>query len=139
MQLLETVTSYKESLPKSKYFLHMNFIVWESSQIDLIKFGFFTEYFCFCYLKNSSCTLNRRWWREGGRDENFFLTIACGVKGWGDQMIVKQKSCVGVKKSFSRLGFFLHERGSVSVGIMKPRLDLMYSEVHYGSHWGAIP
>ena len=65
--------------------------------------------------------------------------IACGVKGWGDQMIVKQKSYVGVKKSFSRLGFFLHERGSVSVGIMKPRLDLMYSEVHYGSHWGAIP
>lgn len=54
-------------------------------------------------------------------------------------MIVKQKSCVSVKKSFSRLGFFLHERGSVSVGIMKPRLDLMYSEVHYGSHWGAIP
>lgn len=40
--------------------------------------------------------------------------IACGVKGWGDQMIVKQKSCVSVKKSFSRLGFFLHERGSVS-------------------------
>lgn len=105
MQLLETVTSYKESLPKSKYFLYMNFIVWESSQIDLIKFGFFTEYFCFCYLKNSSCTLNRRWWKEGGRDENFCLTIACGVKGWGDQMIVKQKSCVSVKKSFSRLGF----------------------------------
>ena len=54
-------------------------------------------------------------------------------------MIVKQKSCVSVKKSFSRLGFFLHERGSVSVGIMKPPLDLMYSEVHYGSHKGAIP
>lgn len=136
MQLLETVTSYKESLPKRKYFLYMNFIARESSQIDLIKFSFFTEYFCFCYLKNSSCTLDRRWWREGGRDEK---KIACGAKGWGDQMIVKQKSCVSVKKSFSRLGFFLHERGSVSVGIMKPRLDLMYSEVHYGSHWGAIP
>ena len=65
--------------------------------------------------------------------------IACGVKGWGDQMIVKQKSCVSVKKSFSRLGFFLHERGSISVGTMKPRLDLKYSKVHNGSHRGAIP
>lgn len=74
---------------------------------------------------------------EGGRGENFFLTMACGVKGWGGQMIVK--SCVSAKKSFSRLGFFLHERGSISVGTMKPRLDLKYSKVHNGSHRTGAP
>lgn len=61
----------------------MNFIVRESSQIDLIKFGFFTEYFCFCYLKNSSCMLNRRWWREGGRGEHFFLNDGMRSEGVG--------------------------------------------------------
>ena len=122
---------------KQNIFLYVKFILRELLQIYSIKFRFFNEYFCFCYLKNSSCTLNRRWWREGGRGENFFLTMACGVKGWGGQMIVK--SCVSAKKSFSRLGFFLHERGSISVGTMKPRLDLKYSKVHNGSHRGAIP
>ena len=89
---------------KQNIFLYVKFILRELLQIYSIKFRFFNEYFCFCYLKNSSCTLNRRWWREGGRGENFFLTMACGVKGRGGQMIVK--SCVSVKKSFSRLGFF---------------------------------
>ena len=61
----------------------MNFIVRESSQIDLIKFSFFTEYFCFCYLKNSSRTLDRRWWREGGRDEKKNSMRSEGV-GWSN-------------------------------------------------------
>ena len=89
---------------KQNIFLYVKFILRELLQIYSIKFRFFNEYFCFCYLKNSSCTLNRRWWREGGRGENFFLTMACGVKGRGGQMIVK--SCVSVKKSFFAPRFF---------------------------------
>ena len=65
---------------KQNIFLYVKFILRELLQIYSIKFRFFNEYFCFCYLKNSSCTLNRRWWREGWK---FFLDYGMRSEGAG--------------------------------------------------------
>ena len=67
---------------KQNIFLYFKFILRELLQIYSIKFRFVNEYFCFCYLKNSSCTLNRRWWRER-EGWKFFLDFGMRSEGVG--------------------------------------------------------